>query len=466
MKPLTENKESVTLFLNLLKALVTGEVYRFEEIPAEPVWKGLRALCVHHNMYAIIYEQLCLTGVFENVEADGDIDSVIESALDLGTEPSSAKNSRNSTNSKSSDNKLTYQFLYKVKEYFRLRAFKMIVMQMNQTMALEDYYKDILDIGVKPLLVKGLVLRDCWPDGNLRISGDEDFLIRPQDYHKLKDYFLERGFTQDKVEPEKGLPDEMGFEKKEEGVYYEVHRTLFSEKSAYFSRLNDVFQDAFSDAIGFGRGDYYFYSLDPTRHLFFVVSHMLKHFVMGGVGIRQLIDIFMFIRRYDQQIDRARFKGLLQDFGLEVYWINLMEIGRLYLGFEAEDYNMQLFEGVKPDPADMLIDMLDAGIFGGTSIERMHSANITLEAAHRQGLSGRLRGIMRALFPGRAYMEQRYPLDKDKKWFLPAAYVKRLADYASRRSHRKEMDASQESALKIGMQRADLLEKYKIHCQE
>ena len=107
----------------------------------------------------------------------------------------------------------------------------------------------------------------------------------------------------------------------------------------------------------------------------------------------------------------------------------------------------------------MLTDMLDAGIFGGTSIERMHSANITLESARIQGVPGRLRGIMRALFPGRAYMEQRYPSVKGKRWLMPAAYIRRFADYVSSRKMRKEADSGEDSAFKIGMQRARLLDQ-------
>ena len=457
MKSLTDNRESVLLFMHLLRALVMGEPYHFDTLPEEKVWKGLRALSAYHNMDAIIYEQLCLSGVFENVEADEEADEEPDEEIDFITE--SVSDSGEAISLKKVDN--NKMLLYKEKEHFRLRAFRMIVLQMNRTMALEDYYKDILDTGVKPLLVKGLVLRDCWPDGNMRISGDEDFLIRAEDYPGLKKFFLSRGFKQDKEEPgpDEGLPDEMGFFKRDEDVYYEVHRTLFSEKSAFFSRFNDVYEDAFSDAAYFQRENYYFYTLDPTRHLFFVLSHMLKHFVMGGVGIRQLIDILMFIRKYDQQIDRVRFKCLLQDFGLQVYWTNLMEIGRLYLGFEAADYHMQLFKGIEPDPSEMLTDMLDAGIFGGTSIERMHSANITLESARIQGVPGRLRGIMRALFPGRAYMEQRYPSVKGKRWLMPAAYIRRFADYVSSRKMRKEADSGEDSAFKIGMQRARLLDQ-------
>ena len=427
MVHLTDQQESVTLFLNLLKALVTGEPYCFTSIPSETVWRGLRALCNYHNLNAIIYEQLRLSGIFEDCKPDQD------SGLSQ-------------------------------KEYFRLRAFRLIMMQMNRTMAFEDYYEEILKLGIKPLVVKGLILRDCWPDGNMRISGDEDLLIQEEDYPKLRSFFLSRGFKQDKEEPrpEEDLPDEMGFEKADEDIYYEVHRLLFSEDSVYFSRFNELYKDAFLDAEKCERGQYQFYTLNPTRHLFFIVSHMLKHFVMGGVGIRQLIDIIMFIRTYDQKIDRVWFKSLLQDFGLEVYWINLLEISRVYLGFEAAEYGMQFFESVEPDSADMLADMLDAGIFGGTSIERMHSANITLEAAQKHGMSGRVKGIWRALFPGRTYMERRYPLCKRSKWFLPAAYLRRFVDYACMRKKRLNVDAGDESALRIGMQRAALLEKYKI----
>ena len=74
MKSLTDNRESVLLFMHLLRALVMGEPYHFDTLPEEKVWIGLRALSAYHNMDAIIYEQLCLSGVFENVKADEEAD--------------------------------------------------------------------------------------------------------------------------------------------------------------------------------------------------------------------------------------------------------------------------------------------------------------------------------------------------------------------------------------------------------
>lgn len=45
---------------------------------------------------------------------------------------------------------------------------------------------------------------------------------------------------------------------------------------------------------------------DACDHLIFLLLHAFKHFISSGVGVRQLCDIALWMRRFGAQIDWQR----------------------------------------------------------------------------------------------------------------------------------------------------------------
>ncbi len=104
----------------------------------------------------------------------------------------------------------------------------------------------------------------------------------------------------------------------------------------------------------------------------------------------------------------------------------------------------------------MMADILTDGLYGADDPDRIHSSNITLEAV-AAGKQGRARrGIRKSLFPGKAYLQKRFPYAAKHPWLLPAAWAHRVWLYLAG----GETNASR--SLQIGRERIELLKEYRI----
>ena len=103
----------------------------------------------------------------------------------------------------------------------------------------------------------------------------------------------------------------------------------------------------------------------------------------------------------------------------------------------------------------LLLDMLDAGVFGASTMERKHSSHMTIQAASAQ--SRRAGTLWTALFPPARSLQGRFPYLRRWPWLLPAAWCARGFGYL-----REGRDAGGRAATaaRIGRQRLELLEQY------
>ena len=84
---------------------------------------------------------------------------------------------------------------------------------------------------------------------------------------------------------------------------------------------------------------------------------------------------------------------------------------------------------------------------------------MTLEVVSAQREGRRAKGLIKSLFPGRAYMETKFPYLKTKRWMLPVAYFQRTQQYLSKSSKSRVNPAK---TIEIGNNRIKLLKKYNI----
>jgi hypothetical protein len=110
----------------------------------------------------------------------------------------------------------------------------------------------------------------------------------------------------------------------------------------------------------------------------------------------------------------------------------------------------------------LLEDLLDSGIYGGSTMARRHSANITLSAA-QSGKRNTIFSLRNSLFPELSYMKSRYPWVKRTPMLLPFAWMVRIVQYLGNRKNFDTLDTSDtKTSLEIGMERVELLRKYRI----
>lgn len=331
-----------------------------------------------------------------------------------------------------------------------------------------------------PLVVKGIVCRNLYPKPDLRISGDEDIWIPWEEYGRCHQAMLE--FGMEPVDPTQDIKkaDEVPYVKKGSPLYVELHKSLFPVESKAYGDLNSFFAHARERAVRVqktGIADIRraesiqasapadvdtIATLGFTDHLFYLICHAFKHFLHSGFGLRQVCDIVLFANAYGKAIDWVYVAKCCREIRAEKFAVSIFRIGEKYLTFSPYAACFpEAWRTMDVDESLMLLDLLDAGVFGDGSMSRKHSSTITLQAVSAQKEGKKTsHGLLRSLFPPAKDLEKRYTYLQDRPWLLPAAWTARIVSYVKETRHTGNDGAVK--AMEIGYQRVDLLRKYDI----
>ncbi|MBQ6067394.1 MAG: VanZ family protein [Clostridia bacterium] len=326
-------------------------------------------------------------------------------------------------------------------------ATEQIVKQIRKTEAFLRAYRALRKAGAAPLCVKGIVCRSLYPEPDLRISADEDLLAREEEFDRCREVLLSLGFV-----PEgEAAPHVISLRHPESGCTVELHRTLFPEDGGVYSRFNTLLGDLFraSDALTVNGTELLCPS--PTDHLLYMILHAFKHFLINGVGIRQIADIALFAERYS--IDWPAVFEICADLRLTGFLNAVLRIGSEQFGLAAENIDSPYFDAAV-DAAALLRDVMAGGVYGERSEDHRRSGNVTF-GAYAAALSGKRRSLRTALFPPTETMRRKYPYAAKHGSLLPAAYASRLLGYVFSRHDTADMFATAE-------RRAELMRQYGI----
>lgn len=312
--------------------------------------------------------------------------------------------------------------------------------------------------GLEPLVLKGCVCRSLYPKPLLRPSVDDDLWIPAHlgpAYHRA---VTERNLTPDHPTDDPETAWELSYHRPDSPLYLELHKCLFDPASPVFGSFNDLFVEASHRPVRVKIQDVEVLAPPPTEHLLFLLLHAYKHFVHSGFGLRIVADIGLFSRAWASEIDFAAIAAVCRRLRCDQFAAAVYRIGEKYLSIPAPT----VFAEQPVDETALLADVLAAGIHG-QDVDRLHSANITLQtvADHRLGKKQGRGGLRSSLFPGAEQLTGRYPWLKGRPWLLPAAWTGRIWSYLREgRSHGGNLHPA--DSLRIGRERVSLLEQYGI----
>lgn len=340
---------------------------------------------------------------------------------------------------------------------FKSSAFRYIFSQIQRTNYFLEVYKKLSEKNIKILVFKGIIFRNMYNNPDDRISSDEDILIKKEDYEKVKEFFLSEGFEF----IDKG--EECAYFSKSTGLCIEVSTSLFSHESKAYGHLNKLFEDVFEKSIKINIDKIDILTLSHEQHLIYIVFHNMKHFLTGGFGIRQVADFSKYIETYGEYINWEKFWSDLKDLNYDTFALNLIEISLKYLGFNDDKItypdNITSFDELKNsqkyyiNSESLINDILDAGVFGASTMDRKHTALMTLDAVEDKKKSNRLK----AVFPNVNYLKDNYTYLQKYPILLPIAWGQRILSYL-----KKNKTSSYINTMELGKQRIELLKEYKI----
>lgn len=345
------------------------------------------------------------------------------------------------------------------KSMFKSSAFRLIFSQIQRSSRFLELNKKLREENVKFLVFKGIIFRNMYNNPDDRMSADEDIVVCDEDYDRVKEILTGEGLEF----IDKG--DECAYFCNNTGLCIEVSKSLFSEDSKAYGHLNDLFDDIFEKSIEIDVDGVSISTLSHQQHLIYIVFHNMKHFLTGGFGIRQVADFFKYIESYGEFIDWKQFWSDLKELNYDTFALNLIDISLKYLGFDDSkvvypDENYR-FDDLKKSGkyyinSDSLIsDILDAGVFGASTMDRKHTALMTLDAVEDNNSGNRLK----AIFPGVDYLKGRYTYLQKYPVLLPVAWVQRIFSYMK---NNHDNSKSYINTMELGKQRIALLKEYKI----
>lgn len=330
---------------------------------------------------------------------------------------------------------------------------QVVAQVLSQTVRAAEFaalYQKLRAAGLHPVVVKGQLCSRLYPLTDHRISADDDLYIPDGEFLACHEALRENGLTTDTPADALVTADEVSYTKKGSPLYIELHRHLFDSAEDAHDDLNRFFADLQPVEIDG------FLAMPPHEHLLYLILHAYKHFVSCGIGLRQFCDIGLWARAYHDQIDWQRLHAQCERVHAATFARAAFHIARDGLGIA---FALPAPWDAAIDTEPLLHDTLCGGVYGSNDYTRLHSSTVTINAV-KASRTGERSGVLRTVFPKRAYLERRYPYLQKRPYLLPVAWLARMVHYAAEK--RSGADNSAAGSLRLARERIALMRCYDI----
>lgn len=212
------------------------------------------------------------------------------------------------------------------------------------------------------LLVKGQGIAQCYERPLWRASGDIDLLLSDSNYERAKAALLPLAIevdTEYKSLKHLGMTLNGGF-------VVELHGMLHSRLS---NRIDKTIDKAQYDVFCGGKvrswennGTQVFIPA-PDNDVIFVFTHILKHFYIEGIGLRQICDWCRLLWKYKDSLNYGHLESRIRKAGIMTEWKVFAAFAVEYLGMPIEA--MPLYNARWKKKACRIMDfVLETGNFG------------------------------------------------------------------------------------------------------
>lgn len=208
----------------------------------------------------------------------------------------------------------------------------------QQNKAMNDYVAWLIDYlrsnDIYAILVKGQGIAQCYARPLWRASGDVDLLLNDENYEKAKKLLVPLALeVQKEYKTRKHLEMTM-----EGGFSVELHGTMHNHLPGKANRMIDeVQQSVFRGNVrSWQNNNISIFLPSPDNDVTLVFSHILQHFYLGGVGLRQICDWCRLLWTFREEIDVTLLEKRLLDADLMTEWKAFAVLTADWLGMPVE----------------------------------------------------------------------------------------------------------------------------------
>ncbi len=238
----------------------------------------------------------------------------------------------------------------------------------QQNLAMNEFVAKLIEClrkeEVYALLVKGQGIAQCYDRPLWRASGDVDLLLSDSDYEKAKTVLLPLAID---AEQEYKTFKHLGITMKE-GFVVELHGTLHSRLSKRVDRGIDEAQSSVfceGNVRSWQNGGTRVFLPGVDNDAIFIFTHILHHFYIEGIGLRQICDWCRLLWTYRNKLNVDLLEKRLKEMDLISEWKAFAALAVNYLDMPVEAMPLYSSEKKWSRKAEHIVEfVLESGNFG------------------------------------------------------------------------------------------------------
>ena len=293
--------------------------------------------------------------------------------------------------------------------FFKKNLIKSTVVGTNQLSSVYEMQQIFEKNKIYNLVVKGAKTKTRYPDEVLRSMGDIDILYKPEQHKEFYNLMM----------------NSLGYEDFQEGrkndtytknkiIVVEAHRQLVSTESEYIDYLNTVWERAIPC-----QNCKYTYEMTIEDEFIYNIIHLVEHFKQGGVGIRFIMDIWVY---NNLDMNREYLKQELENLGLFDFYVTMSKLADYWFG-----------NGESTELLEKLGEFIcSSGIFGN----RENVSAMAIEDGSK------IKTIIKVCFPSYKDMTTMFLWLKKYPFLLPIAWLIRAFRSLTKRKNNVKVQLS------------------------
>ncbi len=272
-----------------------------------------------------------------------------------------------------------------------------IAKSFNQMYAFKQIEEEFEKNNICTLFLKGVNTKKRYPNELLRTMGDIDILYKSHQTNKVKKVLETLGYTDFR---QGRMHDSC---KKLPYISLELHRTLISGDSEYFNYYKNIW-----DRCNLKPNCNFVYEMSLELEFIYNIIHLIEHFKAGGVGIRFIIDIYVY--NHLPSLNKEYLIQELEKLKILEFYNNISDLAEYW------------FAAAKNEKVDPIIIELEKFIMNNGLFGTMQNASLLKLS------DGKFNFALKVCFPSLNEMKSMYSWLNKAPYLLPVSWVIRAFD--------------------------------------
>lgn len=295
--------------------------------------------------------------------------------------------------------------------------------QSRHISGLSEVLSKINEIKIPVIVLKGLVVRDFYPQPDQRSMSDADILVHKDDVEAVKKVLIDMGYVF--LEDHKASHHIALVHHKYPVV--EIHWHLF-KRDGFSDELESYESLIWEHAIDVNVGQASVLSLAYDDLALHLCMHMAAHLAATGFGVRQLCDLVLLVEKKGHEIDWNSFIMKSKIYGFEKFNLIMFLLCKELFNMEVpQDINIKSVSNKKYVEA-LIDEIFESGVHGKKEMVNQFSTQVAFnfEGKDENATWGAIKRYLKFIFPSIDSMSDSYSYAKNFKILAPIAWIHHL----------------------------------------